>query len=153
MDRDDFREAMSRWTSGVSVVACRNDGNPVATTVSALLSLSLDPPTILLALGPNSTVLPFLKPGADFGISVLSAAQRRLASVFADPLPVGAPAFTDGTPLLPGALLGLHCTVREARTAADHTIVIAGVRNAVASDAPEGPLIRYGRRYHALFTS
>lgn len=153
MDRDDFREAMARWASGVSVIACRHDGVPVATTVSALLSLSLDPPAILLALGPNATVLPFLKPGAEFGVSVLSAAQRRLAAVFADPLPVGAPAFTDGTPVLPEALLGLHCTVREARTAADHTIVIAGVRDAIVSGAPEGPLIRYGRRYHALFTS
>jgi flavin reductase (DIM6/NTAB) family NADH-FMN oxidoreductase RutF len=152
MDQKLFREAMARWASGVAVVACRHEGRLVATTVSAFLSLSLEPPLILLALGPNATVLPFLTESAPFGVSVLAAPQRRLASVFADSFPVNADPFPAiDPPLLPDALVRLHCTVRETRTAGGHTVVIAVVDEAHFTDA--APLIRFRRRYHALASS
>jgi flavin reductase (DIM6/NTAB) family NADH-FMN oxidoreductase RutF len=146
----EFREALGRWASGVCIVACRNDGRTIATTVSAFTSLSLDPPLVLVALGPNATVLPFLKPGAAFGISILAAAQRRLATVFADPFPVGPDPFTPGAvPLINDALVALECTVDETRSGGDHVLILARVHRIVpGADAP--PLIRFRRTYHGL---
>jgi flavin reductase (DIM6/NTAB) family NADH-FMN oxidoreductase RutF len=147
---DEFREALSRWPSGVTIVACRVDDRVVATTVSSFASLSLDPPLVLLALGPNATILPFLQPGVRFGISVLSAAQRRLATVFADPFPVGPSPFPpEGDPLVEHAAVALACTVSDVRAGGDHHIVIAGVAE-VAAITDAAPLIRYRRRYHDL---
>lgn len=152
MDQKLFREAMGRWASGVAVVACRHEGRVIATTVSAFLSLSLEPPLVLLAFGASATVLPFLTVAAPFGISVLTATQRRLASVFADPFPVSPDAFAAADPpLLPDALVRLRCSVRETRTAGDHTLVIAMVDELHFTDA--APLIRFRRRYHALASS
>jgi flavin reductase (NADH) len=147
---DEFRDALSRWASGVTVVACRADGRTIATTVSAFTSLSLEPPLVLVALGPNATVLPFLQPDSTFGISILAAGQRRLATIFADPFPVGASPFpADGPPVIADALVGLDCAVREARPAGDHTLVIAEVR-AIVPGTQTGPLIRFRRTWHRL---
>jgi flavin reductase (DIM6/NTAB) family NADH-FMN oxidoreductase RutF len=149
MDPATYRDALSVWASGVTVVAFRDRDRVVATTVSAFMSLSLNPPLVLVALGRNATVLPFLQPGAPFAISVLAAPQRRLATIFADPFPVGPDPFPpEGDPVLPDALLALACTVTEARHAGDHVTITAAVREAIRNDA--APLIRFRRRYHAL---
>ncbi|HSJ07406.1 MAG TPA: flavin reductase, partial [Longimicrobiales bacterium] len=68
MDEARFRDVLSRWASGVSIVAVHDEGRAVGTTVSAFTSLSLEPPLVLVALGSNATVLPFLVPGAAVGI-------------------------------------------------------------------------------------
>lgn len=150
IDRDRFREVLAAWASGVTVVACRTEQRVVATTVSAFMSLSLDPPTILVALGPNATVRPFLEPGVRFGVSILGAGQRRLAMVYADPFPVGPDPFPpEGVPLIDGCLSGLSCVVERVDAGGDHAIVIASVED-VTGGASGPPLIRHDRRYHAL---
>jgi flavin reductase (DIM6/NTAB) family NADH-FMN oxidoreductase RutF len=122
----------------------------VATTVSAFMSLSLEPPLVLLALGANANILPFLKAGEVFGISILSASQRRLATIYADSFPVGRDPFsTEGVPLVHNALVALACIVKESRPGGDHTVIIAGVQH-IAFGAAEQPLIRYNRGYHGL---
>jgi flavin reductase (NADH) len=147
MDRDLLRAAMAAWPSGVTIVACHYEGRVIATTMSAFLTLSLDPPQVLIAAGSNATVRPFLTPGASVGISVLAARHRRLAQVYADPFPVGPDPFADSGLLVADALLGLHCTVARAEPAADHLLVIADVQSFTRADGP--PLLRYGRKYHA----
>jgi flavin reductase (NADH) len=150
MDADEFREALSHWASGVAIVACRFQQRVVATTVSAFMSLSLEPPLVLLALGANANILPFLKTGELFGISILSASQRRLATIYADSFPVGRDPFsTEGVPLVDNALVALACIVKESRPGGDHTVIIAGVQH-IAFGAAEQPLIRYNRGYHGL---
>jgi flavin reductase (NADH) len=150
MDADEFREALSHWASGVAIVACRFQQRVVATTVSAFMSLSLEPPLVLLALGANANILPFLKTGEVFGISILSASQRRLATIYADSFPVGRDPFsTEGVPVVDNALVALSCIVNESRPGGDHTVIIAGVQH-IAFGAAEQPLIRYNRGYHGL---
>jgi flavin reductase (DIM6/NTAB) family NADH-FMN oxidoreductase RutF len=147
---EDYRDALGRWPAGVSIVACRTEDRVVATTVSSLISLSLDPPLVLVAFGANATVLPFLQPGARFAISVLAASQRRLASVYADPMPVGPSPFpAEGDPVVAGAVVALTCSVQEVRAGGDHHIVIARVAE-VGSVADVPPLVRFRRRYHTL---
>jgi flavin reductase (NADH) len=150
VDSDEFREALSRWASGVSIVACRPGTRVVATTVSSFMSLSLDPPLVLLALGANASILPFLKAGELFGVSILAVEQRRLATIYADSFPVGPDPFgTYDVPLVENALAGLACTVNETRPGGDHTIVIAAVQH-IRFGTVEQPLIRYNRGYHGL---
>jgi flavin reductase (DIM6/NTAB) family NADH-FMN oxidoreductase RutF len=149
IDPDSFREAMARWPAGVAIVACRDGARPVATTVSAFISLSVDPPLVLIALGPNATVRPFLSVGAAFGISVLGLEQRRLASVFADPYPVGPDPFTaDGVPTIVDAPAALECRVTEVRSGGDHAVLIAAVTAAAFGQGE--PLVRVNRTYRGL---
>lgn len=151
IDRDAFREALAAgWASGVTVVACRVEGRVVATTVSAFMSISLEPALILIGVGPNATIRPYLAVGAAFAVSILAAEQRRLAMIHADPYPVGADPFPpEGDPLIEGCVLGLSCVVERVEQGGDHAIVIARVMD-MARGAGRAPLIRYDRKYHAL---
>lgn len=150
VDPDTFKDALAHWAAGVAVVACRTDDRVVATTISAFMSLSVEPPQVLLALGPNATVRPFLTAGARFGVSILAGAQRRLASVFADPFPVGPDPFaSSGDPVIADALVRLACVVTHVSDGGSHAVVTATVDSAHVGPGAD-PLVRFGRAYHRL---
>jgi flavin reductase (DIM6/NTAB) family NADH-FMN oxidoreductase RutF len=149
MDTEHFRDTLAHWASGVAVAAVRDDGRVLATTVTAFLSVSLDPPLVLISLGRTAQVLPFLPVGASFGVSILGGEQGRVASAFADSFPVGAPAFPEsGAPLVPDALAYLVCRVEKLDEAGDHRLVLARVEEAEAGTGD--PLVRYDRAYRRL---
>jgi flavin reductase (DIM6/NTAB) family NADH-FMN oxidoreductase RutF len=142
---DTLREAFARWAAGVCAVAVRVDARVAAITATAFLPVSVRPPLILVSLGPNAAPRPFLEPGAAFGVSILAAGQRRVASTLADAGPVGREVFTDdGVPLVAGALAGLACTVQDVHAAGDHNLVIGRVEEIVLEG--DGPALLYFRR-------
>jgi flavin reductase (DIM6/NTAB) family NADH-FMN oxidoreductase RutF len=150
IDPERFRAALAHWASGVTVVAVREDDRVLATTVTAFLSVSVDPPLILISLGSGAQVLPFLTVGARFAVSVLAEPQGRAASAFADAYPVGGPAFaTSGEPWVESALVRLSCRVERLDPAADHLLVLALVESAQV-EPDRRPLIRYARSYRRL---
>lgn len=148
---DAFKEALSRWATTVTIVAVRDGGQVHATTVSSFMPVSAEPPLVLISLGANAQVLPWLDPETRFTVNLLSEDQPRLASVFADSFPVGPSPFTDrGDPLIAEASTALICTVREViQTGSDARLVLARVEDAVT---PEGkdPLLYYRREYRRL---
>lgn len=150
-ERDDaLKDALARWASGVSIVAVREAGTVHALTVSAFIPVSLEPPTVLVSLGPNAAVLPFLDPGVSFAISMLTADQRGVASRYADTFPVGPSPFVEsGPPVVEGALAWLECEVEEMIRRGDHTLVVAAMT--AAGTGPEEPALTYYRReYHPV---
>ncbi len=150
-ERDEaLKEALSRWASGVSIVAVRDDGKVHALTVSAFIPVSLEPPSVLISLGPNASALPYLDPGTTFTINLLTMSQKGLASRFADTFPVGpSPFAAQGPPVIPDALASLVCTVDEMLRRGDHTLVIGRVE--AAETGPEEPALTYYRRdYHSV---
>lgn len=158
-----FRATMARWASGVAVVAVREDDDaeadaadegssgPVhATTVSSFTSVSVRPPLVVVCLGAGAQVLPFLREGRLFVVNVLSAAQRRLATVFADSFPVGVSPFPEtGAPRLREAHAHLVCSVEAIHEAGASRLVVGRVEEAAIGEGGE-PLVRYGREYGTL---
>ncbi len=157
-ERDEsLKEALSRWASGVSIVAVREDdagpddaGAVHALTVSAFIPVTLDPPSVMVSLGPNASALPYLDPGTPFVINLLAMAQKGLASRYADTFPVGPSPFPEeGPPVIDGALASLVCEVEEMLQRGDHTLVIGRVVS--AETGPETPALTYYRRdYHSV---
>lgn len=147
---DALREAYSRWASGVTVVAVRDEPHVAAITATAFVPVSIDPPLVVVCIGLNASVLPLLEPGASFAISILSERQRRLASVFADTGPLGREHLaTEGEPFVVGASVGFGCVVRDVQDGGDHAIVVARVdRIVLGEDAP--PLLYHRREYRRL---
>lgn len=147
---DALREALSRWASGVSILAVRAADRVHALTVSAFIPVSLEPPLILVSLGPNASARPYLETGTPFAISLLAASQQGLASRYADTFPVGPSPFPDsGPPVVADALATLSCEVEEMLERGDHTLVIGRI-----DTAAEGPdasaLVYYRRDYHSI---
>jgi flavin reductase (DIM6/NTAB) family NADH-FMN oxidoreductase RutF len=144
-----LREVFSRWATGVTLLAVRDEGRVHALTVSAFLPLSVAPPLVAVSLGHNASALPFLDPGVTFGISMLAADQRGLASRYADTLPVGPDPFDPGDPpLVRGCLSSLVCQVEEVRPVGDHHLVTARVVEARAGDS-DTALVFFRRVYHS----
>ena len=84
MDEQRFKNAMSQLAAAVTIVTTGSEEAPHGTTVSAFMSLSLDPPMVLVSLDQRSSLLAQLEVGSPIGINVLSTNQGALARRFAD---------------------------------------------------------------------
>jgi flavin reductase (DIM6/NTAB) family NADH-FMN oxidoreductase RutF len=70
----EFRQAMSHFATGVTVVtSIGDDGDPVGTTASAVTSLSLDPPLVLVCFDRASLTLRAIRSHGAFVVNVLAA--------------------------------------------------------------------------------
>lgn len=155
--KEAYREALSYWPSGVSVVAVRegagaggNEGAVHALTVSAFIPVSMDPPLVLTSLGGNASALPYLDVGSVYVISILGDDQAGLASRYADTFPVGPSPFPpEGPPFVRGSIASLVCRVDEMLVRGDHTLVIGEVVEASAR-AADRALAYFRRRYHPV---
>ena len=150
VDPQDFRNAMARFASGVTVVTAR-DAHGVLSgfTASAFSSLSLDPPLVLVCLETKSHSYDTFAACEQMAISVLAAGQGDEAWHFAKKdidrfggreLVQGA---VTGLPLVPGALVHLECAVHERLPGGDHVILVGRVLRAANTEA--GPLIHFNR--------
>ncbi|MEU3512786.1 flavin reductase family protein [Streptomyces longwoodensis] len=138
-----FLDVMAATPAPVTVVTTTSPPGPVGSTVSAFMSVSLDPMLVVVALDRRSRVLPRIESNRTFGVNVLAAGQTDTALVFARS---GADKFADadwemddGLPRLKGTACWLACDLESAVVAGDHTLLIGAVGNAAC--APLAPLV------------
>lgn len=156
VDATSFRDAASRFASGVTVAAASHGGMHHAITATAFASLSLDPPLVLLALDRAGQLIGLVRHSGCVGLSVLAADQEaigRSASLpgrSLQPLVEEAPTTTAVTsaPLLLGALAWFDCEVESISEHGDHAIIVGRVVAAASTDGE--PLLYYSRRYHRI---
>lgn len=148
-----FRDFMTQWPTGVTVVTT-DGGGPVGCTVNSLMSLSLDPPTLIVSLSIHSGTLAAIRGAGRFGVNVLCARQRDLCARFArgpqhDRFREVATRTVRGVPLLADAAAAMVCAVRDELTYADHVLVVgAPLWNTV--DTANPALVLHQRNYHTL---
>ena len=147
-----FKEAMSRFASGVTVVSCASEDGPLGITVSAFISVSLTPPLVLVSISKEATLSAQLASAGGYGVSILSAAQEDESNHFAGWGREGfTPRFAElaGRPVLEEALCTLSCRVAQRVNAGDHTLLIGEVEGVELGGA-HTPLIYAQRRYQRL---
>jgi flavin reductase (DIM6/NTAB) family NADH-FMN oxidoreductase RutF len=153
-----FRDAASRFASGVTVAAATHAGGHHAITATAFASLSLEPPLVLLALDRAGQLIGLVRHSGSVGLSVLSAEQEAIGRRASIPgralqtLVEEAPTTTalTGAPLLLGALAWFDCEVESISEHGDHAIIVGRVVAAASTDGE--PLLYFARRYHRLGT-
>ena len=137
----------------VAVVTVDLEGERVGLTVASLVSLSLEPPLVGVAVRRDAALHELLRRAGVFGVSVLGAGQDHLAQHFARGVPPIAlweriPVREgDGPPLLEGALAWLRCGVTDEHPTGDHTLFVGRVLEAEAGTAgrPAGGRRRDGQ--------
>jgi flavin reductase (DIM6/NTAB) family NADH-FMN oxidoreductase RutF len=137
VDQDTFREAVGHFTTGVAVVTTLHEGVRFGVTASAVSSLSLEPPMLLVCLNRRLATRDALVAARHFAVNILAEDQAGLALQFARPAPdkfdgVAVRQDEHGVPLLLDALAHLRCTVVRPIDAATHTVFLAEVRSAQA---------------------
>ena len=148
-----FRRVMSRYPSGVTVVTGRDPaGRAVGFTASAVSSVSLHPPLVLVCADRDSASLPVLVEDGRFAVSFLRAEHVELARRFSADLPgerfhelsvMDTPA---GLPVLEGALAWTGCRLWKCVDAGDHVILIGEVvDHGLGADG--SPLVFFGSAY------
>jgi 4-nitrophenol 2-monooxygenase / 4-nitrocatechol 4-monooxygenase, reductase component len=143
LDREAFREVIGHFTSGVTVISASSDGRDYGMTASAVTSLSLEPPMMLVCLNNLSPTQEAITRSRAFAVSVLAEGQHELAKHFAhrrDDKFAGIPTArgAGGLPLIRDALAVLECEVSDDIVGGTHRVFLARVTRAVAR--PGSPL-------------
>ena len=128
-----FKDALGRFTTGVTIVAGIEDGQPVGFTCQSFVSLSIDPPFVAVAPARTSTSWPRIARSGSFCVNVLTDAQEDLCMGFAVS---GGPKFDGvdwhpapgtGSPVLEGSLAWVDCRVELVHEAGDHELILGRV--------------------------
>jgi len=153
----DMRSFRRRWAGGVSITTIAHANGFRGVTVSGLMPLSLDPPSIALAFQADTTFQELLVPGTVVGISILDRAMEFLSERFAGRAPVPNHAFTgvphrvvDDVALIDGSLGWCIGIVRRVDIEGDHVLIIVGVIIFEIPADSDDPLINYEGRYRGL---
>lgn len=77
---DALRAAMRRHAQGVTVLSGVDEqGERVAMTASAVTTVSMEPPSLLVSVGRESSMYPVLKAGCAFCVNLLSRDMSEIA--------------------------------------------------------------------------
>ena len=154
MDHMQFRRALGRFATGVTVVTCQGASGPIGITANSFASVSLDPPLVLwLPSKATRHYKDFLKARL-FSIHVLEETQRLVSHAFAK----NGGGF-DGlvweydarqVPILKHTLARFDCHLHAQHDGGDHTINLGHVDHFETSDGQ--PLIYSQGKYNSLPT-
>ncbi|HEY3561432.1 MAG TPA: flavin reductase family protein [Kribbella sp.] len=156
----EFRAALGRFASGITIMSTLQDGVAHAMTANAFTSVSLDPPLVLVCVDKGVRMHAAVLDCGYWAISVLSGEQQAVAERFArsgrdlysqfDGIGTTAGPKT-GCPTVDGALSWLECRTWATYDGGDHTIVVGEVLS-LATGHPDDPgaLIYYSGDYREL---
>jgi len=133
VDKDLYRHVIGGFLTGVTVVTASDAGHDQGMALSAITSVSLDPPTLLVCVNRTARTSRAIRSSGGFGVNILAADQEDLAQRFAsrhadkfDGLAVDRDNPL-GVPVLPDVLGWLACRVVDQLEAGTHTIFVAEV--------------------------
>lgn len=153
-----FKTVLGHFPTGVAIVTGAGRDGPVGLTVQSFMSVSLDPPLVLLSIDRRSTRWPQIAASENgLAINVLSESQRDLALTFArgsdcsfDDIEWTRGELT-GAPILAGIQAWLECKVWRTYDGGDHEIAVASVLDLCAgADETAHPLIFLRSRFPKL---
>ncbi|HEX8258165.1 MAG TPA: flavin reductase family protein [Allosphingosinicella sp.] len=147
-----FRQAMRRVASTVNVISICVDGVPMGITATAMSSLAMDPPSLLVCINRAASLYGSIRDVSHFGVNVLHRDQEHLAQMFAD-RSKHALRFADGweldcerPPRLIDAQAALLCRRTDHHQFGTHSIFIGVVEDVVVRPEVD-PLVYLDGKY------
>ena len=149
-----MRDCCGRFATGVTVVTTRTPEGTHGMTVSAFMSISLDPPLISISLKRQSRMLGKIRDTGCFAVNVLSWDMQKHALHFAgrpDKTLVNLFQDSHGLPTLRDAAAILIANDIRLVEAGDHVLVLGHVRH-LDHDATAVPLLFHAGQFGSLAT-
>lgn len=152
LDPNIFREAMSRFASGVTVVTAKRAAERFGITASSFVSVSAEPPLVLVCMARGLLTHAAIEHTGSFAVNILGIHQLEVGRRFAGLTPETGDRFTGlswstgvtGAPLLDDSLASLDCRLHATHDGGDHTIFVGEVLEARVSGG-EAPLLYHNR--------
>jgi flavin reductase len=147
------RRIMGRFATGVTVITARWGDVAWGMTANGVLSLSLNPPRVLVSVRCDNYMHACLANGMCFAINVLDAESEAVARRFAvrgpkDFAGLQVTTAATGAPILEQAVAYVDCQVVERLRGGDHDMFVGQPLAGAVRDGP--PLLFYAGRYRAL---
>jgi flavin reductase (DIM6/NTAB) family NADH-FMN oxidoreductase RutF len=158
VDRDRFREAMSRYGAAVHVITTNGPEGKTGFTATAVCSVSDDPPTLLVCVNRKSKAAPIVSANGVFCVNTLAAGDQAIADVFAGRTGVTrAERFNvgqwktlgTGAPVLSSAVVACDCRVIEVKAVASHNVIFGVVESVVFGETSQA-LVYHARAYKSV---
>jgi flavin reductase len=152
--KQDFINAMSVAVTGVNLITTDGRAGRFGITVSAMCSVSADPPMLLACINRRSPVCSAILSNQVYCVNVLSTHQRNLADSFAGRTGQAKPydfsfgqweRSANAVPRPADATSTFDCAIEHAYDAGSHTIVIGRVT--AATEGNDSPLLYTDRNY------
>ncbi len=157
--RQDLRDVLGMYATGVTVVTTQASGEPYGMTANSFTGVSVDPPLVLVCVMSEAAGAAMIAASRHFAVNVLAAEQESISHFFASRYrPRGADAFAGvphrrlvtGAPIIDGVPAYLDCSLVAEYEAGDHTIFIGEVLALGAEPPGRSPLLFFGSRYWSL---
>lgn len=146
-----FRAVMSRFATGVTVIATRTEGVTHAMTANAFMSGSVMPPLAVISIAKRARMHDHLLAGEHFSVNVLTRQQEAVSRHFAGrPVQGLDVAFepVEGVPLLTQSLARVAARIVASHECGDHTLFVGRILH---MDNSEGdPLLFFNSRYSSV---
>lgn len=153
---DDFKKALGRWATGVTIVTSRSGDRVHGFTASAFTEVSLEPPLVLVCANRSANSLPIIQEGRVFAVNVLAEGQAALSNTFASKKNesqrfdgVAVEEGVTGAPLLTGAVSNLDCRLVAEHEHGDHVVLVGEVVEVRTFEERE-PLLYFSGAYRGL---
>ena len=150
-----FRQAMRRFPAAVSVVTTRYQGGDCGMTATAVTSLSMDPPSLLVCVNRSTSFHTSIEEAQIFCVNVLREGQHRISSNFGgaksgkEKFAEGDWREQDGIPYLADAQAVIFCKKSATFLHTTHTIVVGEATGLILHDTV-APLLYIDGRYATL---
>ncbi|HJE18882.1 MAG TPA: flavin reductase family protein [Aliicoccus persicus] len=148
MDPREFRNAMGRFVTGVTIITAEDDSGTHGMTANAFMSVSLDPKLITVSIDNKANMLGRVRNAGTFAVNILCDDQQDISMHFAkqllkeEPIEFGALA---GVPIINNALTNVVCDVEREIELGDHTLFVGAVKDIVMNEGR--PLTFYSGQY------
>ncbi len=150
----DFRLAMRRLATTVSIVTCADEAGRHGMTATTVTSVCSEPPTILVCINSEARLYSKVNNRKRLCVNLLKTSHAALSQRFGsklheqDRFAVGHWAEFDGLPYLKDAQANLFCSIEQVVQVGSHGIFIAKIDH--INVAPEvEPLIYQNGKYAA----
>ena len=158
-DMQDFKDAATKFASGVTVVSVKTDTDFHAMTVSAFSTISMDPLLIMVCISNKSKMHNILLNHKKFSVSILEESQGNISSHFAgqkqldvlgqDFGKANMVSIDEHYNIVDNAASFFLCNLDEAYEKGDHTLFFGRVVKS-QSITTKKPLIYYSRGYSTV---
>lgn len=154
VDAQDFKNVMSHWTTGISIITTAYEGEYRGFTANSFASVSVEPLLISMSIAKTLHTLTLIESSQTFAVNILKAEQADWGKRFAGMMPefeenrfagIDVTLSENGNPLLPDTLGWMDCTVYKTVDVGASLLFLGEVVGAQSADGE--PLAYFNRQW------
>ena len=154
IEPQELRRVMGHFATGVTVITTKDkDGTPQGLTANAFMSLSLNPPLVLISVDKGAASYACFETGNGYTVNFLGEGQEEISRRFATK---GIDKFSgvqwhpgrNGAAIIDGVIGYVECKITQCHDGGDHTIVVGEIL--AASATGDRPLLFFKGKYQRL---